>query len=502
MDNKALSAVEKFDVIVVGGGNAAMCAALSAREDGASVLVLERSPEAERGGNSSFTDGVIRFAYDSVDEIVAISEPLTSEELATSDFGLYPADRFFDDMAKVTEHRTDPDLCETVVRQSQSAVRWLKKNGVKFMPNYGRQSYRIDGRIKFAGGAPMVINGGGPGLIDALYKAARREGIVVRYGAWVQDLVWEDGAVRGVVAYVDGRPSAIAAGAVVLACGGFEANAEWRARYLGKGWDLAKVRGSKYNTGDGLAMALKIGAQPAGHWSGCHAVSWELYATDFGDPAITPNFQRHSYPFGIIVNAKGKRFVDEGADIRNYTYAKYGHIVLEQPGQFAWQVFDGQVLPLLRDEYRTRQVTKVTADSLEALAEKLEGVDPKQFLQTVREFNAAVDTGTRFDPSVKDGRATHGLEVPKSNWANRIDTPPFEAYAVTCGITFTYGGLRIDTEAQVRNTNHDPIPGLFAAGEIVGGIYYFNAPGGSGLASGAVFGRIAGQGAARAAAAA
>ena len=397
---------------------------------------------------------------------------------------------------RVTEHRTDPDLCEILVKNSRAALEWLKTKGVKFMPNYGRQSYRIGGRIKFAGGGPMVVSGGGPGLMESLYKAAERTGVAVRYDAWVQDLLLVNGRVAGVMARVNGDLLPIASRAVVLACGGFEANAEWRARYLGRGWDLAKVRGTKYNTGDGLAMALRIGAQPYGHWSGCHAVSWERYATDFGDPLITPNFQRHSYPFGIMVNGDGKRFVDEGADIRNYTYAKYGHIVLEQPGQFAWQVFDSKVLYLLREEYKTRQVTKVTADSIEALAEKMGDVNRDGFLKTVREFNAAVDTGVKFDPSVKDGRAARGLSVPKSNWANTIDTPPFEAYAVTCGITFTYGGIRIDLSGRVLNTNHETIPGLFAAGEIVGGIYYFNAPGGSGLTSGAVFGRIAGKSAA------
>ena len=170
--------------------------------------------------------------------------------------------------------------------------------------------------------------------------------------------------------------------------------------------------------------------------------------------------------------------------------------MLEQPGQFAWQVFDSKVLYLLREEYKTRQVTKVTADSIEALAEKMGDVNRDGFLKTVREFNAAVDTGVKFDPSVKDGRAARGLSVPKPNWANTIDTPPFEAYAVTCGIPFAYGGIRIDLSGRVLNTNHETIPGLFAAGEIVGGIYYFNAPGGSGLTSGAVFGRIAGKSAA------
>jgi tricarballylate dehydrogenase len=198
-----------------------------------------------------------------------------------------------------------------------------------------------------------------------------------------------------------------------------------------------------------------------------------------------------------MINARGERFVDEGADFRNYTYAKYGRVILEQPGQFAWQVFDRKVTHLLRDEYRIRQVTKATADSLEELAQKLEDADPETFLRTVKEFNAAVRTDIPFDPAVKDGRRTEGLEIPKSNWANPIDEPPFEAYAVTCGVTFTFGGLRIDCDAQVLDSDDAPIPCLYAAGELVGGLFYFNYPGGTGLTSGAVFGRIAGASAAK-----
>ena len=193
-----------------------------------------------------------------------------------------------------------------------------------------------------------------------------------------------------------------------------------------------------------------------------------------------------------MVNALGERFVDEGADFRNYTYAKYGRVILEQPNQLAWQVFDAKATDLLRDEYRIRQITKVKADTIEELAAKLEGVDAQRFLETVREFNAAVQADIPFNPNVKDGRGTEGLDVPKSNWANTIDTPPFEAYAVTCGVTFTFGGLRITTDAQVIDTDGHPIPGLYAAGELVGGLFYFNYPGGTGLMSGSVFGRIAG----------
>jgi tricarballylate dehydrogenase len=258
---------------------------------------------------------------------------------------------------------------------------------------------------------------------------------------------------------------------------------------------LAKVRGSRFNTGDGIRMALEIGAMPWGNWSGAHAVGWELIAPPFGDPDVGDSFQKHSYPFGIMVNADGRRFLDEGADFRNYTYAKYGHRILAQPGQVAWQVFDQKVAHLLRDEYRIRQVTKVTAPTLEELAAKMEGVDAARLVRTIEEYNAAVDTTTPFDPNVKDGRGTSGLGIDKSNWANTLDQPPYEAYAVTCGITFTFGGLRIDTDAQVLDDDEAPIPGLFACGELVGGLFYFNYPGGSGLTNGSVFGRIAGQGA-------
>jgi tricarballylate dehydrogenase len=249
--------------------------------------------------------------------------------------------------------------------------------------------------------------------------------------------------------------------------------------------------------GDGIRMALEIGARPFGNWSGCHSVGWDISAPPFGDREVLDNFQKHSYPFGLIVNAKGERFVDEGADFRNYTYAKYGREVLAQPGQFAWQVFDRKVTHLLRDEYRIRQVTKVTAPTLEDLAARLDGVDPAGFLATVRAFNAAVRRDVPFDPNVKDGRCTEGLDLPKSNWANTLDEPPFEAYAITCGVTFTFGGLRIDTDARVHSTDYRPIPGLFAAGELVGGVFFHNYPGGTGLINGAVFGKIAGAGAAR-----
>lgn len=481
-----------YDVIIVGAGNAALCAALSAQEEGAKVAVLEKAPESERGGNSSFAE-TMRVVYNGVEDIRALCPDLTDEEVATTDFGVYTEEQFFDDMARVTQNRTDPDLCEIIVKNSKATLHWMRKNGVRFIPYYGKQAYKIDGKFKFFGGVTISLWGGGEALVDALIKTGKKKGIEVFYDAWVQDLVHSDTGVSGVIARINGVTQTIKARAVILACGGFESNAEWRNRYLGPGWDLAKVRGTKHNTGDGLAMALRIGASPNGHWSGCHSVSWERYATEFGDHMLTPQFQRHAYPMSIMVNADGKRFLDEGADFRNLTYAKYGRIVLQQPGQFAYQIFDSKWINNLFDTYRGKHVSKIRANSLEELADKLEDVNKEQLLQTIKEFNAAVKTDVPFNPNIKDGRCTIGLEIPKSNWANRIDTPPFEAYAITCGCTFTFGGVRITKKAQVVDTRLEPIPGLFAAGEMVGGIFYFNYPGASGLTSGSVFGRIAGR---------
>ncbi|GAA5165226.1 FAD-dependent tricarballylate dehydrogenase TcuA [Pseudonocardia eucalypti] len=485
-------------VVVVGAGNAALCAALAAREEGAEVVVLERAERELRGGNTAFTAGAMRVAYDGVDDLRTLMPELTERDLEITDFGKYPTGAFLDDIARVTEYRADPDLAALLVERSLPALRWMRGHGVRFLPIYGRQAFKVNGRFTFWGGLTVEVSGGGPGLVEALSAAADRQGIRTEYGARALELVHDDRGVHGVRVRQNGHTREEAADAVVLASGGFQANTEMRTRYLGPGWDLAKVRGTRYNTGDGIRMALDAGASPAGHWSGCHAVGWDRNAPEFGDLKVGDGFQKHSYPWGIMVNADGRRFVDEGADFRNYTYAKYGRRILEQPGQFAWQVFDQQVTPLLRDEYRIREVTKVTAPTLEALAGKLDGVDPDGFLREVAAYNAAVDTDTPFNPNVKDGRATTALAVDKTNWANRIEQGPFEAYAVTCGITFTFGGLRIDTDARVLDTDLRPIPGLFAAGELVGGLFYFNYPGGTGLTNGAVFGRIAGHSAATA----
>jgi tricarballylate dehydrogenase len=481
------------DVVVVGGGNAALCAALAAREHGVSVLVLERAPREEAGGNSRFTAGAMRCVYDGVDDLKALMPDLTEEEIAQTDFGTYTEDQFFDDMYRVTEYRTDPDLTEILVKRSRETLRWMRSKGVRFAPIWGRQAFKVDGRFKFWGGLTIESHGGGPGLVNYLTAAAEKNGITILYDTRAIGLITDDDGVQGVRVRHEGKTGTIKTQNVVLAAGGFQANAEWRTRYMGPGWELAKVRGTRFNTGDGIKMALDANAMPTGNWSGGHAVAWDRNAPEFGDLSVGDNFQKHNYPFSIMINANGERFVDEGADFRNYTYAKYGRVILMQPGQFCWQVFDKKVLHLLRDEYRIKRITKVSADTLEELCEKLEGVNSAKALETIKAFNAAVKREVPFNPNIKDGRCTVGLAVPKSNWAVTIEEPPFEAFAVTCGLTFTFGGVKIDTSARVIDTDGAPIPGLHAAGEMVGGIFYFNYPGGTGLTNGAVFGRIAGD---------
>jgi len=491
--------MNRYDVIVVGGGNAAFCAALSARETVQRVLVLERSPEDEAGGNSRFTAGLMRVAYNGVEDLKRPIPDLSPEEIERTDFGTYTEDQFLDDMARVTEYRCDPDLTEILVKKSLDTVAWMRSKGVRFTAAWGRQAFNINGRFKFWGGLTVEAVGGGPGLVENLTNAAKKNGIEVWYEARATSLIADDDGVKGVKVKVKGKTTEVFAKSVVLAGGGFQANPEMRARYLGPGWELAKVRGTRFNTGDVLKMAMDIGAAPTGNWSGCHAVAWERNAPEFGDLAVGDQFQKHSYPWGVYINAEGKRFVDEGADFRNYTYAKYGRVILNQPGQFAWQIFDAKMKPQLRDEYKIKQVTKVTANTLEELVKKLDDVNAEVALKELQDYNKAVQTDVPFNPNVKDGRGTKGLAIPKSNWANTLDTAPFEAYAVTCGITFTFGGLRITTDAQVLSTDGLPIPGLYAAGELVGGIFYFNYPGGTGLTNGAVFGKIAGASAAKAA---
>lgn len=483
-------------IIVVGTGNAALCAAIAALEKGATVTLLEKADEALAGGNTKYTAGAMRFAYDGADDLLPLLRNTDDPRLPHTDFASYTTEKFGADLLGFNDGRPLSDEQVVLVNTSLDTMRWLATHEVKFEPIYSRQSFEKDGRHVFWGGLTLAAENEGVGLFDMELAAVTRMGGTVRYNSAVTGLIMDGDTVTGVRV----GDEQLHVDAVILASGGFEANEDMRIKHMGPNWKAAKVRGTPHNTGDGLSMAREAGAADYGLFSGCHATPMDLHMADFGGLDLPPgerkNYRKISYFLGVMLNAHGARFVDEGANFRNYTYAQYGAAILEQPRQFAWQVFDSKVFDLLYAEYRFHDAHFVEATTLDGLIAKMTGVDGAGARATLDAYNAAVDEGTAFDPTALDGKGTTGLDLPKSNWAQKIDTGPFRAFPVTGGITFTYGGVKVDDTGRVIAKDGTPIPGLFACGEMVGGVFFAGYPGGSGLTSGAVFGRRAGYGAA------
>lgn len=481
------------DVIVVGGGNAAFTAAHAAAVRGRKVLLLEKAPRELFGGNSYYTAGATRIAHNGLADLADFIEP--DERHAVTEVPAYSVEDYVKDMEKVTGGRNDAALTEVLAAESAAGLRWLHSLGLRYRLMYERQAYeRPDGTYLFWGGLHVGNVGGGEGLMHDHLRVAERLGAEVRFGQDVVGLVAEGGAVVGVTVREEGGAVVrLRAESVILAAGGFEASRELRAEHLGPGWENAKVRGTPFNTGQMLTAALGLGAARGGDWSTCHSTQWDAFTPgNESNRELTNRLTRQSYPLGIIVNALGERFVDEGEDFRNYTYAKLGRAVLEQPGSIAYQIFDATLRPLLRsEEYDMPGISVETAPTLEALARRI-GVDPEALVKTVNDYNTSIDLSVPFDPNVKDGRAARMIPA-KSNWATPLATGPFYAYPVTCGITFTFGGLKSDTHGRVLDTDGREIPGLFVCGEMLGGLFADNYPGGSGLAAGVVFGRRAGS---------
>ncbi len=484
---------KSFDVVVVGAGNAALCAAIAARNSGASVLVLEKGPQHKRGGNSFFTDGAIRFPFNSLDDLRVIIPQMSDADAANIVLPAYTEADFRADFQRITEGQTDPVLSDLLISTAYDTMVWLHGEGIQFDMIYDNQSFIKDGKHHFWGGLVVKTVGRGIGLIDALNARATELGIEVWYNAAGTELQKDaSGAISGITVQTEGGSQTVAAKSVVLACGSYEGNLKKRIAQMGAEWENAILRGTEFNTGDGIDMALAAGGVRHGDWAGGHAISTDANAPKVGDFTQAGDiFKKSSYPLGLIINKEGKRFVDEGADFRNYTYAKYGREVLKQTDATAYHVFDGQVADLLRSEYREELCTVHSDDTLEGLAEKMD-VDQAEFMKTIHDYNVAVQPGD-FNPQVLDGKGTVGITPPKSNWANTILKAPFLAFPVTCGLTFAFGGVKVSTNAEVVDATDAPIPGLYAAGEMVGGLFYKNYPGGSGLASGAVFGKLAGD---------
>ena len=475
------------DVLVVGGGNAGLVAAIEARNPGANVIVLEKSPKKARGGNSRFSYGDFRVATENRNEIDAL---LQGADLPKGGVEIEPygKDDFYNQVMRVSEGWADKRLTEIFVMKSYDTLLWMKEQGLKWDID-PIHAYKRGGGLFYPSTQPFLqASGSGEGLVEQLYGIVEKRGIDVLYDTAARELILnEEGRVIGVFAkQIDGFIR-IDAKNIILACGGFQASPDKRRAYLGENLDLVKLRGTRYNTGDGLQMAVEIGAQVAGHWGGFHAspVSEDSPMVE----AESANSQRYSYLYGVMVNRDGKRFVDEGENFFSYTYAKFGKEILKQPGGVAFQIFDSKVFPVLRVEYQ--DALRVESESLEELAEELD-VNVEQFQETIKEFNAAVLDEKPFIPYERDGRCTRGLNPEKTNWAQRIDKPPYRAYAVVCGLTMTYGGLKTNEKAQVMDTTERPIKGLYAVGEITGGFFYFNYVGAAGLTRGAVMGRIGG----------
>ncbi|KPI34461.1 Fumarate flavoprotein subunit [Cyphellophora attinorum] len=517
-----------YDVIVVGSGNAGFSAAAAAKEHDPNlrVLLLEKAPEEWAGGNSTFTAGAYRTVFHGLDDVLPLVNNAPPDVASRIDMSPYMEEDFMHDLQRVTNGKTDPELSKVLVRESRATTKWLAKNGIQFQFSFNRQAYEIDGRFKFWGGMVLMVEDGGKGLTRMHQANARRKGVEVLYECPVVGLVRDEptGPVVGVEVRMRGsdRTKTIRSrGGVILSAGGFEADSDMREKHLGPGWSKAYVRGTPHNTGDLLKLAMKAGAATVGFdpvSAGCHATCWDANASNTtGDRVLSNQYTKSGYPLGLMLNTQGKRFVNEGIDMRNYTYAVFGKAILRQPSGVVFQVWDADGTSWLRkEEYAPDVVQRITTESLQELAKKLaeQGLQaPDDFVRTIEEYNAAVaehrkeNPDVKFDPSKKDGLSTRssggGLELDKTNWALPIAKPPFLAVKVACGVTFTFGGLRADPNtAAVLADEQDgsrwrPIEGLFVAGEMLGGLFNENYPGGSGLTAGAVFGRKAGTAAAK-----
>ena len=458
---------EPYDVVVVGGGNAGLVAAISARHHVKSVLLLECAPTWRRGGNSRHTRD-IRYAH-------GPGEPFTTGEA-------YPQDELLDDLLRVGggHNRT---LANLVVEQSCTVAEWMSAHGVRWQQP-------LTGTLHL-GRTNRFFLGGGKALINTYYQTAEAMGVEVEYDACVSDVLFDPaGRASGVRVVCERASREVSARAVVVTSGGFEANLEWLRRYWGDAVDNYVIRGTPYNDGRVLASLLDKGAATAGDPKGFHAVALDARAPKFDGGIAT---RLDSVPFGITVNKYGKRFYDEGQDFWPKRYAIWGRLIAEQPDQIAYSIVDSHTI----DCFLTSLYRPYEASSVAGLAESM-GLDPDVMGATVREFNAAVRPGGTFNPAALDDCSTVGLDPPKSHWALPIALPPFYGYPLRPGITFTYMGLAVDACSRVHMTDGRLVDNLFAAGEIMSGnILSSGYLGGFGLTIGTVFGRVAGTEAAR-----
>ncbi|MBI2367820.1 MAG: FAD-dependent tricarballylate dehydrogenase TcuA [Deltaproteobacteria bacterium] len=454
-----------FDVLIIGGGNAGLCAAITARRAGARVLVLESAIKDFRGGNSRHTRD-IRYMHRGATDYVT---------------GPYGEDEFWEDLRQVTGGETNERLARLVIRESETLGDWMAANGVRWQKP-------LRGTLHLTR-TNLFMLGGGKAMVNAYYDTASKLGIEIAYEAEVCELKMRDGEAQGVMALCHGASQEIDAKSIVVASGGFEANIPWLKEYWGEAADNFIIRGTKHNQGRLLKELLKHGAKPVGDPRGCHAVALDARAPKFDGGIVT---RLDSVPFGIVVNKEVRRFYDEGEDFWPKRYAIWGKLIAQQPEQIAYSVIDAKALPL----FLPSVFPPVQAASIPELASAL-GLDSSALATAVNNFNRAVQPGA-FDPGSLDNCRTEGLDPPKSHWARPIDTPPYYGYPLRPGITFTYLGVTVNEQARVIMQDERPAKNVFAAGEVMAGnILGKGYLAGFGLTIGSVFGRIAGREAAR-----
>lgn len=464
---EGIDTVQDYDVAIVGCGMAGLAAGIAAADNGAATVILEKASEENRGGQTQYTES-FRIPTAEIDLDLDFHYPD------------YDANDYYQDILRLSDGKADAELAQTVTRNAAETFEWLtdqlEEQGFEWRTTPLRTMYG-SGRVWHDGDR----------LVDHLVAAAEASGADVVYEAEVRSLLGAaDRRVAGVRANVEGRPVAYETDAVIIACGGYESSPEKRTRYYGGPYEEMTVRGVRYNTGEALEMALDVGAMSAGQWSGAH-----MTVIDAGSPPFEGGQTMVSgYQFGLMLNHDGERFVDEGEDYRAHTYAKFGRAVFEQPYNEAFVIQDA-----VTNEYvfHSGPSNPVTADSIEELVTRLGIENEERAVETFERFNESCDPSIDIDPETLDGNAATDLDPPKSNWAKALDEAPLVGYPITGGITFSYGGLAQNTNAEVLDTSHRPIPGLYAAGNATGGLFYNNYPGGTALMNAAVFGRKAGR---------
>ena len=481
------------DVIIVGTGNAGFAAAVSASENGAKVLMLEKASEDYMGGNSALTIHM-RFAYNSFSDLL----PLVKDDKQTYNklynkklqelsevVTEYTESDYLKDIMNVTSGKSDKILSKELVTNSLPTIKWMNKLGHLWSPTFDNPT-----------SANVVsFNGKGYGLMQRWKNIALNKGVNIKYNHQVIDLIKNnEDIISGVVAKTNNENKIYYANSVILACGSFESNAQMRDKYLGEQWRNVKLRGIPNNTGEGLEMAISHGAIPYDDWSTCHASPQDINRPDYDLPGENKSgdyWSRYAYPFSIMVNINGNRFIDEGETWRGLTYAKTGKAILEQKNNMAFQLFDSKHIKAgVLKKYKNP--TKYQAGTLIDLANKIKITDKENFINNINTFNKAVQSGN-YNPHKLDGKKVKNIFPSRSNWALPLDNPPYLAYPVICGMTFCYGGLKTSINGELINKNGDIINGLYAVGEMLGGLWHNNYPSGGGMMAGAVFGKNAGK---------